>query len=810
MLQYLIKFSISLAVLYVFYRAVLRPLTFYQWNRFYLLGYALLSFFIPFVNIAPWVTGEKNHPLINSIPLIGNYTIITGGATPQPSFLQTLSMTDWLLIIFCAGALVIIVKLLLQFLSLRRIRRTAVLLDAGNPVRLYETPEPVSPFSFGNAIYFNRRLHTGDELQRIIQHEFVHVKQKHTIDLIVAELICVVNWFNPFAWLIRYSIRQNLEFIADNKVVANGLDKKEYQYLLLKVVGIPQYSIAGNFNFSNLKKRIAMMNKMKSAQLHLTKFLFVLPLVAVLLLAFRSKNTLENSRYYAIIFYDRQTDRPIKGVTVSDEQNSHVFVTDENGYVALPVSADKQSLLHVSTRFNKPGYYYFERRFQANAEGKSVIELIGLAKGDENIYCTACLASMTFSDKPIQELYNGALDWYQLYFDVKNKQIKNSNQPITDTVPASPAPPAAGSMPLAPPAPPVVNKAELPENVQNISHTEINDKKTGQHRNTVTVTLKDGAKEKYDFNNPAEKAAYIKKYGPLADSQAPVPPTAPAPPAVAPVIVVLPRTLNKTYAGHFSEEKATDGKVIVKTMDDTSHGYVSVKVIKSTAANAPLYIQDGKQITGEAMQLINPDDIASINVLKNESATSIYGDKGKNGVVIISTKKAKENSLPADLLIIVDGKELPHGIGIKTDDFLKPENIESMNVLQGNIAIIKYGDKGKKGAIEIKTKRPVKSNMQKTDTVILTADTITATTQHVRITGGSMIFNGKETTVIGDIRFDNMSALPLVIYNGKEISNVGSFKVAKARYQLITLDEKQGIAKYGSKAKYGALEINRL
>ena len=107
--------------------------------------------------------------------------------------------------------------------------------------------------------------------------------------MIWAEVLCILNWYNPFAWLIKKVIRQNLEFIADQKVLQNGLDKKQYQYLLLKVAGGASFRITNQFNFSFLKKRIAMMNKMKSAKFHLIKFLFVLPLIAVMLLSFRER-----------------------------------------------------------------------------------------------------------------------------------------------------------------------------------------------------------------------------------------------------------------------------------------------------------------------------------------------------------------------------------------------------------------------------------------------------------------------------------------------------------------------------------------
>ena len=137
-------------------------------------------------------------------------------------------------------------------------------------MKLYEVNDPIIPFSFGNSIFINRRQHTEPELQEIIRHEFVYIRQKHSIDMLWTELLCLLNWFNPFAWLLKKAIRQNLEFIADQEVLDHGISKKEYQYLLLKVTGNNQYSIATPFNFSSLKKRIAMMNKLQSG-VHLAR-----------------------------------------------------------------------------------------------------------------------------------------------------------------------------------------------------------------------------------------------------------------------------------------------------------------------------------------------------------------------------------------------------------------------------------------------------------------------------------------------------------------------------------------------------------
>lgn len=286
-LQYLLKWSIALGAAYVFYRLVLRPLTFYQWNRRYLVLYSIIAFFIPFINITTYVPPAKlqGMKIVNYIPVINISGNETARAAAQSNAIDVLLIAGLLI---ATGSIVLLTRLVLQWLSLRRIRKTAVWVYHPQ-ANVYHVDEHVIPFSFGNSIYVNTSLHSERELQDIILHEFVHVRQKHSMDIIWSEILCILNWYNPFAWLIRHAIRQNLEFIADQAVLNNGLDKKQYQYHLLKVIGSPQYSIANNFNFSSLKKRIAMMNRLKSARVHLVKFVFVLPLLAVLLLAFRNK-----------------------------------------------------------------------------------------------------------------------------------------------------------------------------------------------------------------------------------------------------------------------------------------------------------------------------------------------------------------------------------------------------------------------------------------------------------------------------------------------------------------------------------------
>ena len=287
LILYLLKLSISLSVTWLFYQGMLRRLTFYNLNRWYLLGYSLLSFIIPLINIGSFLQEDKvQGSLVMYIPVIGGNG--KGAPAGGAGFFAGLGLWDILPGALLSGSAILLIRLLVRWGSLRRVRRQGRLIsDAG--VKVFRLDQSILPFSFGNAIYINPQLHTEKEYAAIILHEYVHIRQRHTVDIVLAELFCIVNWFNPFVWLIRHSIRQNLEFVADRKVLEKGLDKKGYQYHLLQVIGVPGYRLANNFNFSSLKKRIIMMNKIKSGKTHLLKFLFLAPLAAVLLLAFREK-----------------------------------------------------------------------------------------------------------------------------------------------------------------------------------------------------------------------------------------------------------------------------------------------------------------------------------------------------------------------------------------------------------------------------------------------------------------------------------------------------------------------------------------
>jgi len=362
---YIIKLSVCLAVVYLFYRLVLQRLTFYNWNRYYLLLYTVASFYLPLIDVSTVLTKNnlQSTKLVQWVPALGS--LDETGATKSVTHLFTID--NMALLLLLTGTAIATIRLCLQFISLNRLKKKASVMYVDD-LKLYQVDGDIMPFSFGNSIFINRKLHSEAELQDIVLHEFIHVKQQHSIDIVCAEIVCVLNWFNPFAWLIKKAIRQNLEFIADEQVLQNGISKKDYQYLLLKVTGNAQFSIVAPFNFSSLKKRIAMMNKMKSARVHLIKFLFLVPLAAVVLLAFRNK--LKDPATPAIkddkvsiagLIVDASTRQPLAGATIYCKERNVKTVTDANGYYLLQIPFTREEL-QFSLLVQKQGYTPIHQR----------------------------------------------------------------------------------------------------------------------------------------------------------------------------------------------------------------------------------------------------------------------------------------------------------------------------------------------------------------------------------------------------------------------------------------------------------------
>jgi beta-lactamase regulating signal transducer with metallopeptidase domain len=551
LLSYIIKLSIGLSVVYVFYLLVLRRLTFYTWNRWYLLLFTLLAFVLPVIDLSPLLQQHalNNNPVVEMIPVVSGYT--PHDVQVAPIVDHTWSIDKIILVFLAAGTGGMLVRLLLQYRSLYRIRRSARLL-VNDGIKIYQVNQPIIPFSFGNAIYLNQQLHSDDELKDIVRHEFIHVKQKHSADMIWGELLCIVCWYNPFAWLTRMAIRQNLEFIADNQVLQTGIDRKQYQYLLLKVVGISSFSIASNFNFSSLKKRIAMMNKTKSARVNLIRFLCMLPLVLVVLLGFRTiipaREQVQQIPVTDTVPAKAKTARPglppnVRSISIRD---NGATVTLKNGKV------EKYRL------DNEEEWEAFENKYGKVPEPPvpPAAPAPGVAMAAPAPVTAPHAAAPGVPPVPVASTHAGQTP-------APGAPARISTTPVPSPAPVAPQAPG---MPVPPPpAPPY----KMPKGVQRF-HID---------NNKATVILKNGKEETYDLNDPEEKAAFEKKFGKFNDE-----PGAPAA-AVMPVPSSI-STAERSREAHASASVTVDGAPAKVTNTSASSNDVMIVQASGSEVNS--------------------------------------------------------------------------------------------------------------------------------------------------------------------------------------------------------------------------------
>ncbi|HEX3386991.1 MAG TPA: M56 family metallopeptidase, partial [Mucilaginibacter sp.] len=247
---FLFKVNIALVLFCLGYYAVLRHLTFYTLNRVYLVAAILFASAYPFIDINGFVL---NHQKLTA-PV---QYVITQWKAPAVNFVKPLDQPNywqWAEVVFWTGVILLAIRLIMQLFSLYKLYRSS------NPARVNSYPVrlvsgDVSPFSFWRSIYINPDKLPAHDLEKVLEHEHIHVSQWHTLDILLAELSTVFYWFNPGIWLMKKAVRENIEFITDRKILQKGADSKQYQYSLLTVsMAGTANNLVNHFNISTIKK----------------------------------------------------------------------------------------------------------------------------------------------------------------------------------------------------------------------------------------------------------------------------------------------------------------------------------------------------------------------------------------------------------------------------------------------------------------------------------------------------------------------------------------------------------------------------
>ncbi len=564
-LYYILRASITAAILYWAYKLLLSKNTLHSYNRVIILFFFACSLLLPLANIdMSWLV----HPKPEAAAM--DFSQFTMTETVPAVTMQPVVEIPWFKILsatYLAGLSVTLLVFLISFARMFYVILKSEKRDLGNDVTLCISEQEVSPFSWMRFLALSRT----DFLENhssIMEHEKAHIQRHHSWDMLFTNIYTVIFWFNPFAWLLRRELQTLHEYQADEKVIATGTDIKQYQLLLIrKCVGENKFMLANNFEYSHLQKRIKMIMKTP---------------------------TKNRKRWiYSII--------PL--------------------FLALIIPVLSLEPLHAKT-----------------------------------------------------------------------------------------------------PAPP-------------------------QDTNKITETTAEKTKKASDYEIVVEGGK---------------------------AVIAEKSEGKKNVLAMVNQLQSDVQNVVVTKQEDGKEPIVTnIQIRKDTTklAGNPLFIVDGKE--AKSIQNINPNDIENVNVLKGESATKIYGEKGKNGVVIVTLKGGKKQSMiistkemsekdlnknplklgksalvpmSENVLYIVDGKE----ISAKKTQEVKPGNIDNITVLKDKSATELYGEKGKNGVVIITTKKDLSASSDKNSGEKITISGVVLDENNSPIPGATIVVRGTSKGTVSD------------------------------------------------------------
>jgi hypothetical protein len=352
-LIHILEFSISLSVIYLIYRLLLHNDTIHQLNRFILIAIPVVALAVTLIKIDLSNDLSAYYAKITSLQ---NDLERTAVANPGPmdqhpdyrqkgqynAVIETKSFPHipLLPLLLAVAGIILLLRLFIQNIRLIRMIKTSEIRPYGK-LRLVKINQKISPFSYFRYVFLNQGQLNSGELKNILLHEHVHYIQKHSWDNLYIEFIGLFQWFNPLYWLWRASLKETHEYLADEGALKLGIDRTDYQVLLLNQVAEgPLMAISCNFSKSLTKKRIIMMQKNRKSVLRsITKLFFMMPVIVLLALIFscNTQNRQKQKHVAAIsptkmnvLYYG--ADNPV-AIAVSGVPSEEIIVETDNGKI---------------------------------------------------------------------------------------------------------------------------------------------------------------------------------------------------------------------------------------------------------------------------------------------------------------------------------------------------------------------------------------------------------------------------------------------------------------------------------------------
>lgn len=625
MITYLIEVSIGWALFYALYFLVLRQMTHFALNRWYLLGSFVTAMLLPLFPPL-WVIACPEPAVIPEAVNIDQYLALLQYLDEAP-VVETAEKTkrpiNWWMIAYWTGAGLMAFRLLLGMIKIALYYVGGKRISKGF-YQLVLTQKSHLPFSFFRWIFWSRSVELeGPDSERMLKHEEAHIREGHTLDVLLVELVGVLAWCSPLLYLYRKALRSNHEYLADAAVIKE-YRLKEYGHLLIKQsLSGPKVALANHLIHSQLKKRIVMMTKKRSSRLSLLRYLLVAPLTALLLMAFA-----------------KDTDYALDEIQLIPEHFPSLSLDEQQ---EAPASFNEAALeSHViEEKKKKEPHFKFNFKYHFNFDiAEDLVPMNEVSKGFEKVLRElnqTIEPADTIKPEPLMLLNGNAINRAQLQL-ISPDQIKSINvlkgQGALDKY------------------------GEAGKN----GVVEI-DCPTCEEDSIVEIP----AQEEEVVEVPAEEAPG----GLLGEG--------------TPLFIVNGVEVSKEAA----DEIATEGvkeitvwkgdKAVEKYGERGKNGVIELdcpscdpeelkeeKELELKIRPQPLFILNSTKVAENVLKKIEPQNIKSITVLKDPKATEKYGEEGKNGVVIINCpgcdvdKLAKESNtftFKADQLQVQEQKD---------------------------------------------------------------------------------------------------------------------------------------------------------